>query len=277
MTQHRKALGKGLSALLPDQGLHSPRVNDIPIAAIAANRFQPRLSFHDEPLKELAASIKENGIIQPVIVQKMENGYELIAGERRVRAAKLAGLTTVPAIVKSVQKAEALELAIVENIQREELNPVEEAKAYKLLMDEFHLTQEQVARKVGKQRPTVGNTLRLLNLPREIQGDIESGRLTMGHARALLSCETEASMMEMRAQILHLGLNVRDVETKTRKKGGGKKQSAPDPHLRDVAEQLQKKLATKVSIRKNSRGRGAITIEFYSLEALENIMDILLR
>ncbi len=272
----RKALGKGLSALLPNQDkVNSPRVSDIQLTDIVANRYQPRLSFHDDSIKELAASIKENGLIQPIIVHKVDKGYELIAGERRFRAVRMLGMPTIPAIVKSVQKAEALEMAIVENIQREELNPIEEAKAYKLLMDEFKLTQELVAKKVGKQRPTVANMLRLLNLPHDIQTDIESGRLTMGHARALLSCETEAAMMEMRTQILQLGLNVRDVEAKTAKKkqAAGKGQPSIDPNVRAFLDTLQKKLSTKIALKQNRKGGGQIIVEFYTQEDLERILE----
>lgn len=277
---HRKALGKGLSALLPDQGkMNAPRVSEIPVADIVANRYQPRLSFKDEALKELAASIKENGLIQPVIVHKVDNGYELIAGERRFRAAKMLGMAAIPAIVKSVRNAEALEMAIVENIQREELNPIEEAKAYKMLMDEFKLTQELVAKKVGKQRPTVANTLRLLNLPHDIQADIETGRLTMGHARALLACDTEAAMMEMRTQILQLGLNVRDVETKTAKKrsAAAKTKIELDPNVRAFLQSLQKKLSTKVTLKQNRKGGGALTFEYYNQDDLDRILEHLER
>ncbi len=276
----RKALGKGLSAFLPDQGkMNAPRVSEIPVTEIVANRYQPRLSFKDEALKELAASIKENGLIQPVIVHKVDNGYELIAGERRFRASKMLGLTSIPAIIKSVQNAEALEMAIVENIQREELNPIEEAKAYKMLMNEFKLTQELVAKKVGKQRPTVANTLRLLNLPAEIQGDIETGRLTMGHARALLACETETAMMEMRTQILQLGLNVRDTESKTtRKKSAAAKIKAElDPNTRAFIESLQKKLSTKVTLKPNKKGGGTLTFEYYNQDDFERLLEHLER
>jgi len=269
----RKALGKGLSALLPDQGKVMPRVTEIPLGQIVRNRYQPRLTFHDDSIKELAASIKENGIIQPVIVHKVDEGYELIAGERRFRASKMLGLAAIPAIIKTVQKAEALELAIVENIQREDLNPIEQAKAYKLLMDDFNLTQDAVAKKVGKERPTVANTLRLLKLPEDIQHDIATGRMTMGHARALLSCETEAAMMEMRTQILHLGLNVREAEAKTAAKKPPRKKPELDPILRDVVENLQKKLSTKVHLSHNKKGGGTITIDYYTQDDLERIIE----
>ena len=271
----RKALGKGLNALLPDHGKIQPRISDILLDQIVRNRYQPRLHFNEASIKELAASIKENGVIQPIIVHKVDDGYELIAGERRFRAARLLGLPSIPAIIKTIQKAEALELAIIENVQREDLNPIEQARAYKLLMDDFGLTQEQVAKKVGKERPTVGNMLRLLKLPEEIQHDIDSGRLTMGHARALLACETEAAMMEMRARIIHLGLNVRDVEARTKKRKAAKSQPAPDPFLRGIIDGVQKKLSTKVSVRQNKKGAGSIIIDFYNPEDLERIVELL--
>jgi ParB family chromosome partitioning protein len=270
----KKALGRGLGALLPDQGKVLPRVMEVPLNQIVRNRYQPRLTFNDESIKDLAASIKENGVIQPVIIHKVEDGYELIAGERRYRAVKLLGMATIPAIVKTVQRAEALEIAIIENIQREDLNPVEQAKAYKLLMDDFNLTQDEVARKVGKERSTVANMLRLLKLPEEIMHDIETGRLTMGHARALLACASEAAMMEMRARIISLGLNVREAEAHSRKKSSSKAKPPKNPFLRDAEENLQKKLATKVSISEDKKGRGTIAISYYSAEDLERLLEV---
>jgi len=270
----RKALGKGLGALLPDQGKMLPRVMEIPLNQIVRNRYQPRLHFNDETIKELAHSIKENGVIQPVIVHKVDDGYELIAGERRFRAVKSLGMSAIPAIVKTIQRAEALELAIIENIQREDLNPIEQAKAYKLLMDDFNLTQEAVAKKVGKERSTVANMLRLLKLPDEILHDLESGRLTMGHARALLACNSEAAMMEMRSRIIGLGLNVREAEAHTRKKSGPKAVVAKDLFLRDAEENLQKKLSTKVTISRNKKGNGVIAVSYYTAEDLERLLEI---
>jgi ParB family chromosome partitioning protein len=271
----RKALGKGLGALLPDQGKIMPRVMEVPLNQIVRNRYQPRLSFDDESIKELAASIKENGVIQPVLLHKVEEGYELIAGERRYRAAKLLGMTAISAIVKSIQRVEALELAIIENIQREDLNPVEQAKAFKMLMDEFSLTQEQVAKKVGKERSTVANFLRLLKLPEEVQRDVESGRLTMGHARALLACPSEMAMMEMRSRIFSLGLNVRDSEAQTRKRVRSSREKTPkNPFIRDAEESLQKKLSTKVVISADKKGRGVVAVSYYSPEDLERLLEI---
>ena len=270
----RKALGKGLGALLPNKGKITLRVSEIPVKEIKANRYQPRKFFNDESIKELSASIKEKGVIQPVLVHKVERGYELIAGERRYRATRLLGLETIPAIVKNIQRSEALEIAIVENVQREDLNPIEEARAYKLLMDDFNLTQEGVAKKVGRERSTVANILRLLKLPPLIRKDIESGRLTMGHARALLACETETAMLEMRKQILDYGLNVREVEQRSKKKkSASKRTSEIPPYLRDISEQIQKRLATKVTIKPKRKKGGIISIEYYSDEDLDRIIE----
>lgn len=270
----RKALGKGLSALIPDKGRVKVLVSEIPLEEISKNRYQPRKKFDDVSIKELAASIKAKGVIQPILVQKADKGYELIAGERRLRAVKLLKLETIPSIIKSINKVEALELAILENIQREDLNPVEEANAYKLLMGEFKLTQEEVARKVGRERSSIANMLRLLKLPASIQADITEGRLTMGHARALLACASETEMMDLRKQILKYGLNVRDVEAKTKKKNGKKKKSAVDPFYRDLSETFRKSLSTKVTIKPKGKG-GSILIEYYSSDDLERITEVI--
>ena len=272
----RKALGKGLMALIPDQGKASVRVIDVPIEEIVTNRYQPREIFNDESIKELADSIKEKGVIQPILLHKLESGYELIAGERRYRASKLLGLKTVPSIIKSIQKSEALELAIIENIQREDLNPMEEAKAYKHLIDDFLFTQDSVAKKVGRNRSTITNSLRLLKLPDPIQKDISSGRITAGHARALLACDSPTEMLEMRRQILSFGLNVRDVEKKTRKKTASKKKApTADSFIREITDRLRKLLSTKVAVTQNRKGGGKITIEYYSNEELDRIIELI--
>ena len=272
----RKALGKGLSSLIPNQGQVSIRVTEVPISDVVANQYQPRKSFGDEKLKDLTASIKEKGVIQPVLVQKRGLKYELIAGERRFRACKALGLQTIPAIIKNVQGKESLELALIENIQREELNPIEEANAYQLLISEFNITQEEVGKRVSRDRSTITNTIRLLKLPKEIQDDIVEGRLTMGHARAILACETEVSMLQMRKQIIDYGLNVREVEAKAKKKKATKsKRKAPAQSsvIRNAAETLKRTLSTKVSIAENKKGGGVITIEYYSGEDLERILE----
>ena len=270
----RKALGKGLSALFTNQeGKPTIRVTDIPVTEIKTNRYQPREVFKDDSLKELAASIKEKGVIQPILLQKLEEGYELIAGERRLRATKLLGLKTVPSIIKSIHKSEALELAIIENIQREDLNPIEEAKAYKMLMEDFQLSQEGVAKKVGRERSTIANTLRLLKLPTVIQKDLSEGKLTSGHARALLACDTKTAMLELRLQILNLGLNVRQVEDRTKSKRKVKPKPEPDIYIRDIADKLKRSLSTKVEVKPNRKGGGTISIEYYTDEDLERILE----
>jgi len=272
----RKALGKGLSSLIPNQGQVSIRVTEVPIKDVVANKYQPRKNFGDEKLKDLTASIKEKGVIQPVLVQKSGLKYELIAGERRFRACKALGLDTIPAIIKNVLGKESLELALIENIQREELNPIEEANAYQLLISEFNITQEEVGKRVSRDRSTITNTIRLLKLPKEIQEDIVEGRLTMGHARAILACDTEASKLQMRKQIIEYGLNVREVEAKAKKKKATKtKRTAPAQSsvIRNAAETLKRTLSTKVSIAENKKGGGVITIEYYSGEDLERILE----
>jgi len=270
----RQALGKGIQALIPEKGKVGGRVQDVRLTSIKTNIYQPRTRFKDDGIRELASSIREKGVIQPVLLKPVGGGYELIAGERRVRACRLLEFETVPAIVREVANEESLELAIIENVQREDLSPMEEARAYRLLMDQFGLTQHEVGKKVGKERSSIANMLRLLNLPAEIQNDIEQGKLTMGHARALLACETAPAMLEMRKQILEYGLNVREVEAKTRRKRANKRQtSSPDPFLRDLAATMQKSLSTKVSIKSAGKKGGKIIIEYYSNEDLDRIME----
>jgi ParB family chromosome partitioning protein len=272
----RKALGKGISSLIPNQGQVSLRVTEIPVKDIIANKYQPRKNFGDAKLKELTASIKENGVIQPVLVQKSGMKYELIAGERRLRACRAIGIQTIPAIIKNVHGKESLELALIENIQREDLNPIEEANAYQLLISEFNITQEEVGKRVSRDRSSVTNMIRLLKLPEEIQNDIVDGRLTMGHARAILACDTKVSMMQMRKQILDYGLNVREVEAKAKKKKALKSKGrvpAQKIAIRSAVETLKRSLSTKVSISENKKGGGVIAIEYYSDEDLERILE----
>ena len=214
----KQALGKGLGALIPDlSGLDDKErkalgISEIELDKIIPNEYQPRKVFDDEKLKELAASIKEQGVIQPIIVHRAGTGYQLIAGERRWRASRLAGLKTIPALVKEATKRELLEMALIENIQREDLNPLEAAEAYKRLQDEFKLTQEDLAKRVGKERSTVTNFLRLLNLPREVKQELATGALSMGHAKALLSLERVRDQLQAAAAIVKNGLSVREAE-----------------------------------------------------------------
>ena len=276
----KQALGKGLGALIPDLSVLDDKekkalgINEIELDKIVPNEYQPRKVFNDEKMKELAASIKEQGVIQPVIVHRAGSGYQLIAGERRWRASRLAGLKTIPALVKEATKREFLEMALIENIQREDLNPLEAAEAYKRLQDEFKLTQEDLAKRVGKERSTVTNFLRLLGLPKEIKQELSTGALSMGHAKALLSLERVRDQMQAAFMIVKKGLSVREAEAlAARLKNPPKEKRARLSHeLKSVEEKLKKALGTKVSITARSKG-GRIVIEFYSAEELDRIID----
>jgi len=275
------SLGRGLSALISDKKrFPSEQNNDaqVEIKKISANPFQPRQKFDDESLKELSLSIKEKGILQPLIVRESTNGnYDLIAGERRLRAAKSAGLSRVPVIIRKATDEDALELALIENIQRDNLNPMDEAFAYQRLSKDFKLTQEQIAQKVGKKRATIANTLRLLTLSEEIQDYLHAGHITMGHARALLSLSDDKKKADICLRIIAEGLSVRETERivtdylhpdgSTRKKS---KRLRRDPQIANLEDQLQKALGAQVTIR--SRGKkGRIEIYFYSLDEFDRI------
>ena len=284
-----RGLGKGLDALFP--GLEVESYDSqlvIAIELIETNPYQPRKEFSSEKLAELADSIKIHGIIQPLLVRATEGTYQLIAGERRLRAAKLAGLTEVPVVVREMSDATMMEVALVENIQREDLNPIEEADAYQRLINEFHLTQDDIAKKVGKSRPAIANTLRLLNLPPEVQKELAQGTLTMGHARALLSLKTSAEQKQIWAQIQAQGASVREAEELIRnlnaapvvsretKKAATSSSVKKDPNLTDMEDELQQVLGTKVSIKANGE-RGKIEIDYYSGEDFERICEKLVR
>lgn len=275
------ALGKGLGALIPDLATLDEKekkalgIVEIELDKITPNEYQPRRVFDQARLNELAASIKEQGVIQPIIVHRTPVGYELIAGERRWRAAGLAGLQTIPAIVKDATKRELLELALIENIQREDLNPIEAAEAYKRLQEEFKLTQEDLARRVGKERSTITNFLRLLGLPKEIKQGLASGVLTMGHAKAILSIERSRDQIEAAAIIVKKGLSVREAEAlASRLKGSTKEKKAnrTNNELKGVEDRLKRALGTKVSIMPRSKG-GRIVIDYYSGDELDRIID----
>ncbi|MBN9501071.1 MAG: hypothetical protein BGO01_11875 [Armatimonadetes bacterium 55-13] len=278
----RRALGKGLSQLIAEQYDGAP--NEVEIDSIEPNSRQPRTIFDPGALKDLSSSIKEHGIIQPLAVRPLADGkYELIAGERRLRAAKMAGLKTVPVTVRSATNEASLELALIENIQREDINAMECARAYRQLIDEFDLTQEKVAEKVGKSRTAIANTLRLLQLPKRIQEGVSEGAITEGHARALLGFESDAHRLAVYDQILERGLTVRDVEqkskptTKATGKGAAKKASPAskgDPNDEALAEALSTYFGTPVRLIKSGVG-GEMAIEFYSDDDLERILDIL--
>jgi len=276
----KSALGKGLGALIPDLSVLDEKerkslgIMDIELDKIVPNEYQPRKVFNDEKLKELAASIKEQGIIQPIIVHRVGSNFGLIAGERRWRAARLAGLRSIPALVREATKRELIEQALIENIQREDLNPLEAAEAFKRLQDEFKLTQEDLARRVGKERSTITNFLRLLGLPKEIKQHLASGALSMGHAKALLSLERLRDQIFAANQIVKKALSVREAEALASrlKKPVKEKKKPAGTEYKAVEERLRKSLGTKVSISPKAKG-GKIVIEYYSGEELERILE----
>lgn len=274
----RKALGRGLEALIPGlkTGTEEERgLLQIPVSMIKPSRHQPRREFDKGKLKDLAESIKEKGMIQPVIVQRLKEGYELIAGERRWRAVQMLGIEKVPALIKELSSPEMLEMALIENIQRENLNPIEEALAYNKLIKGFKMTQEELSRRVGKDRTSVTNTLRLLRLPEAIRRDIASNRISTGHARALLSLRTEGEQKTLRDMIVKRGLSVRETERmvkRAQKTLAKRKKTKRDIFLLSIEEDLKRRLNTKVHIKTAKRG-GKIEIHYYSDAELQRILE----
>ena len=279
----RKALGRGLEALIP--GAPRPAVAteaapelpspDLSVALdkIRPNPRQPRTEFDEAALNELAGSIRVQGIIQPLLVRRLEDGdFELVAGERRLRAAERAGLTHVPVFVREITDGESLELALVENIQRDDLSPLEEAAAYQRLINEFHHTQEEIAARVGKSRPAVANALRLLKLPEPIKNDLARGRLTAGHARVLLSIDDPDAQLRAAKQIQTRQMSVRDAEQLAAVRKGSAKPAARDANRSALERELSSSLGTRVRITPKGRG-GRIEIEFYSPEELQGLVD----
>lgn len=279
---HKRGLGRGLDALLPSGGFvgeHAGSVREIPVGQIIPNRLQPRQHFDPEKMAELVESVRQHGVVQPVVVRPAENGYELIVGERRWRAAREAGLATVPAVVRDVgSDADILEVALVENLQREDLNPLEEAAAYQYLVKELGLTQEQVAQRVGRSRSQVANTLRLLGLDPEIQEAIQEGSLSMGHAKAVLSLSDRAHQRELARRIVEKGMSVREAEEAARRLARPDRVPASPPAQASpyavVEEELREALGTRVRVR-GSGGRGRVEIEFYSEEDLTRIVSVI--
>ncbi len=283
MAEIKRGLGKGLEALLPQKTtLVSGRtVLSIPIRDIVPNPRQPRHTFNEDSLKELASSIKEHGVAQPLLVRQVEDKYELIAGERRWRASKLAGLEVVPVIVKNISNEKSLELAIIENVQREDLNAIDEAESYALLMKEFDLTQEAVSQKVGKSRSAIANALRLMDLPTEIKASIREGAITAGHARAILSAGDERSQIQMWKDILAGSLSVRNAEgiassakARTKKSSGVSGAEEQTPLMRDVREKFSTHFSTKVDVR-GSDNKGKIEIAYFSQDDLERLLELI--
>lgn len=279
----RKALGRGLAALIPEAPPPAPvpveATNEVPTDALEPNPFQPRLTIDPERLGELTASVRESGIVQPILVRRRGNGYQIIAGERRWRAAQAAGLLRVPVAVRDVGDAELLELALVENVQRQELTPLEEAQAFHRLQEEFRLTQEDIARRVGRERSTIANTLRLLRLPRELRELVAQGRLDAGHARALLALERQDEQIELGREAARKGLSVREVERRVallcapRK---GRSAARQDPNTRAAEERLRAALGSRVEITRRGPA-GQIKVAFTTEAELNRLYELLLR
>jgi ParB family chromosome partitioning protein len=283
--QLKRGLGRGLESLIPPpietQG-GDKNFRMLPIEQIVPNRLQPRTVFDEEKLKELSDSIREQGIIQPLVVSPLSNGkYELIAGERRLRASRMAELEQVPVYIKSVDDENLLALSLLENIQREDLNPIEEARAYQELVEQFSHTQDDVAKKLGKSRSAVTNSIRLLKLPRVIQEDVANERYSAGHARALLAITNLHDQLKMRERIMRQLPTVRDVEEMVQEHTAGRKKKVTkknqlSPQLSDVAEKLKSSLGTKVSIQTKGNG-GKVVIEYYTAQDLDRIYRHIVR
>jgi len=282
----KTALGKGLGALIPGKekpvsiDLYKEGILELDINVIVANEYQPRRVFKDSSLQELALSIKEKGVIQPVIVRRAEDGlFRLIAGERRLRAAKIIGLTKIPAIIKDVAPQETIELALIENIQREELNPIETAEAFQRLINDFNITHDEVATKVGKDRATITNYLRILKLPSEIKAWISDGSISIGHAKALLQIENVRVQIDIARRIIQKGLSVREAEALSKKVLSPTARITPptpkDPQIAMLEEKLMQSLGTKVHLSHKGKKGGRIEIEYYSLDELDRLLEIL--
>jgi ParB family chromosome partitioning protein len=279
----KRGLGRGLGALLSSEPTEGDVLLDLSVTQISPNPNQPRKAFESGALDDLAASIRAAGVIQPIVVRQVGDGYQLIAGERRWRAARQAGLDRIPAIVREATDAESLELALVENLLREDLNPMEEAEAYRHLLTQFDWTQEQLAQRIGRDRTSIANVLRLLKLPEEIQADLRGGRLTMGHARALLALDTRAEQLELRDQILAHDWSVRATENSIRAaelesppKRTPRRRRGHSVELAALEQSLQRALMTRVLISGNER-RGKIEIVYANPEELERLSEILAR
>jgi ParB family chromosome partitioning protein len=278
----KKGLGKGLSALIPESSvlIGGRTIINVDVHKLHPNPRQPRGDFHPETISELAESIKAQGIAQPILARPKNGKYEIVAGERRWRASKKAGLTLIPAIIKEFSDEESLEIALVENLQREDLNPMDEAEAYNKLATEFKLTQNDISKKVGKNRSTVANMMRLLELPREIQVSIRKNQITVGHARPLLSLQSNSERTTLWKEIIKNNLTVRDVEQvihggKPAKQSKAKKRKhTKNAELNDLTELLTTHLGTKVRVRGSAK-KGKIEIEYYSQEDLERLIEAL--
>lgn len=278
-----KGLGKGLDALFSSLEVkEDDTVREIPIKDLRPNPYQPRKYFNEEALEELKASILEHGVIQPILVRRSIKGYDIIAGERRYRAAKAAGLATIPAVERNFTDQAMMEVALIENVQREDLNPIEVAEAYQKIMEKFSLTQEELAKKMGKSRPLVANYLRLLNLPSKIKENVSRGTISMGHAKALVSVEDAKVQLWLAEEVMKKGLSVRKLEElvqevqqkKNQQKQQSKKKGTKDLYYKTIEEKLREKLGTSVLI-KPGKKKGKIEIEYFSDGDLERIIEII--
>jgi ParB family chromosome partitioning protein len=280
----RKALGRGLEALIPDRSGDSGEVTAIPVAGgetrirledITPNPYQPRGRFDPDRMKEIVQSVREKGLVQPILVRPQGDKYQIVAGERRFRAAREVGLKSIPAVVREVDDQEMLEIALIENLQREDLSPVDEAEAYRVLREKFEMTQAEIAERVGKDRSTVANTMRLLHLPEAVRLSVSRGTLSMGHARALLGLESAQQQLNLAQEIETRSLSVREVEKRVRHLAGGSRPSSRprDPGIVNIEERIQRWLGTKARIFERG-GKGRIVVEFYSGEDLERIVEV---
>lgn len=295
MAHQRKALGKGIGALIPTAAARrapaaapqppsippGERVDTLPLESIDLNPNQPRVHFEETDLQELSASVAERGVLQPILVRPLPHGrYQLIAGERRLRASQRAGLKEIPALVKQMNDDESLLVAIIENVQRADLNPLEEAQGYHVLQDEFGLKQDDIAKRVGKSRPAIANALRLLQLPEDVQDEVRAGRISAGHARALLGLDDDEMREALARQIVDDDLSVRDIEkaVQEKKKKAPGKASVKDPDVAVMESDLSRALGTKVTIQttRSGDGRGRVEINFYSHDDLGRLVDLLL-
>lgn len=272
----KKGLGKGLGALITTADTGDTGVKEIRINDIEPNSGQPRKNFNDEKLTQLAESIKQHGVVQPLIIQREVGGYKIVAGERRWRAAKIAGLKTVPVIVRDLSDKQVMEIALIENLQREDLNPIEEAEAYNKLIEDFGMTQEEVSTTVGKSRPAIANSLRLLFLQEQIKSKLIEGEITSGHARALLAIESKSLQLKALEEIISRKLSVRDAEVlvkrlNTKKKVKAKK--SDDAEYKAIEDRFREVFGTKVRIMNNQKN-GKIIIEYYSIDELDRIIGL---
>lgn len=276
----KRGLGRGLEAILGATAGNSEELRDIPVSDVRPNPRQPRTGFDSGKLDELAASIREHGVVQPILVRPFGEHFELVAGERRWRAAQLAGLTTVPAMVRSLSDQQSLEIALVENLQREDLNPIEEAKAYRSMVESVGLTQDEIARRIGVSRPAVSNALRLLSLAPPVQAMIEGGQLTAGHARTLVGLD-QGEQLRLAGAIVARSLNVRQAEQLLKRTTKGASETQPkekliDPDVAELERQLRQALGTPVRVQPKGDG-GHLVIEYFSVEELDRLLEILLR